>query len=89
MMNRSRLKRLETTKGTGVFSWQKRHGSIRRSAMPRRPRLAAANFACHVLNRRVERLPLFETRAAYVAFEQIVDEAHGLGRMLGPGMAID
>lgn len=44
--------------------------------MPRRPRLAAGDLAYHVLNRRVGRLPLFETRADYVAFEKILEEAH-------------
>lgn len=44
--------------------------------MPRRPRLAAGDFAYHVLNRRVGRLPLFETRTDYVAFEKILAEAH-------------
>lgn len=44
--------------------------------MPRRPRLAAGDFVYHVLNRRVGRLPLFETRTDYVAFEKILAEAH-------------
>ncbi|MDF0675521.1 MAG: transposase [Nitrospira sp.] len=44
--------------------------------MPRRPRLAAGDFAYHVLNRRVGRLSLFETRIDYVAFEKILAEAH-------------
>src|SRR6187549_1430113 len=44
--------------------------------MPRRPRLAAGDLAYHVLNRRVGRLPLFETRTDYVVFEKILAEAH-------------
>lgn len=44
--------------------------------MPRRPRLAAGALAYHVLNRRVGRLPLFETSADYAAFEKILTEAH-------------
>lgn len=44
--------------------------------MPRRPRLAAGNLAYHVLNRRVGRLPLFETPSDYIAFEAILAEAH-------------
>ncbi len=44
--------------------------------MPRRPRLAAGNLAYHVLNRRVGRLPLFETPTDYAAFETILAEAH-------------
>lgn len=49
--------------------------------MPRRPRFAAGNLAYHVLNRRVGRLPLFETRADYVVFEQILAEAHAQTRI--------
>ena len=49
--------------------------------MPRRPRLAAGDFAYHVLNRRVGRLPLFETRADYIAFEKILAEAHAHSRI--------
>lgn len=44
--------------------------------MPRRPRLAAGNLAYHVLNRRVGRLPLFETPSDYITFEAILAEAH-------------
>lgn len=44
--------------------------------MPRRPRLAAGDLAYHVLNRRVGRLPLFETPTDYAAFEKILTEAH-------------
>ena len=44
--------------------------------MPRRPRLAAGDLAYHVLNRRVGRLPLFETQTDYVVFEKILAEAH-------------
>ena len=43
--------------------------------MPRRPRLATGGIAYHVLNRRVGRLPLFEKRADYVAFETILQQA--------------
>ena len=42
--------------------------------MPRRPRLAAGDFAYHVLNRRVGRLPLFEKPADYAALEKILTE---------------
>ena len=49
--------------------------------MPRRPRLAAGDLAYHVLNRRVGRLPLFETSADYTAFEQILAEAHAQTRI--------
>lgn len=44
--------------------------------MPRRPRLAAGDLAYHVLNRRVGRLPLFESPQDYAAFEQILAEVH-------------
>lgn len=43
--------------------------------MPRRPRLATGGLAYHVLNRRVGRLPLFETPGDYRAFETILQEA--------------
>jgi len=36
--------------------------------MPRRPRIATGGLAYHVLNRRVGRLPLFETAGDYAAF---------------------
>lgn len=49
--------------------------------MPRRPRLAAGDLAYHVLNRRVGRLPLFETPADYAAFEQVLAEAHAQTRI--------
>lgn len=49
--------------------------------MPRRPRLAAGGLAYHVLNRRVGRLPLFETSADYAAFEKILAEAHAHSRL--------
>jgi putative transposase len=49
--------------------------------MPRRPRLAAGELAYHVLNRRVGRLSLFETRADHVAFEKILAEAHAHSRI--------
>lgn len=44
--------------------------------MPRRVRLAAGNLAYHVLNRRVGRLPLFETHTDYATFEKILAQAH-------------
>ena len=43
--------------------------------MPRRPRLAVGELADHVLNRRVGRLPVFETPGDYAAFETILAEA--------------
>ncbi|MFO0775329.1 MAG: transposase [Nitrospiraceae bacterium] len=43
--------------------------------MPRRPRLAAGDLAYHVLNRRVGRLPLFETPYDYAMFETVLAEA--------------
>lgn len=49
--------------------------------MPRRPRFAAGHLAYHVLNRRVGRLPLFETQADYIAFEQILAEAYAQTRV--------
>lgn len=49
--------------------------------MPRRPRLAAGDLAYHVLNRRVGRLPLFETRTDYSVFEKILAEAHANSRI--------
>lgn len=49
--------------------------------MPRRPRLAAGDFAYHVLNRRVGRLPLFEKPADYAAFEQVLAEIHAQTRL--------
>ena len=49
--------------------------------MPRRPRLAAGGLVYHVLNRRVGRLPLFETAGDYSAFEQILEEAHARSRI--------
>ena len=44
--------------------------------MPRRSRLETVGLAYHVLDRRVGRLPLFETRADYFAFETIIHEVH-------------
>lgn len=44
--------------------------------MPRRPRLAVGDLAYHVLNRRVGRLPLFDTPSDYAAFEKILAEAY-------------
>lgn len=49
--------------------------------MPRRPRAATGGLAYHVLNRRVGRLPLFEKRADYAAFEKILEEAHAQTRI--------
>jgi putative transposase len=49
--------------------------------MPRRPRLAAGDLAYHVLNRRVGRLPLFDTPADYAAFEKILAEAVAATRL--------
>ena len=43
--------------------------------MPRRLRIATGGLAYHVLNRRVGRLPLFETPADYAAFETILQQA--------------
>jgi putative transposase len=44
--------------------------------MPRRPRVSTGGLAYHVLNRRVGRLRLFEKPADYLAFENILYEAH-------------
>lgn len=49
--------------------------SLQTPPMPRRPRLAARDLVYHLLNRRVGRLPLFETPADYAAFEKILAEA--------------
>jgi len=43
--------------------------------MPRRPRIATGGLAYHVLNRRVGRLPLFESPKDYALFETILREA--------------
>lgn len=43
--------------------------------MPRRPRIATAGLVYHVLNRRVARLPVFETQTDSAAFERILEEA--------------
>ena len=43
--------------------------------MPRRPRIATGGLVYHVLNRRVGRLPLFDTNQDYVAFERVLEEA--------------
>ena len=43
--------------------------------MPRRLRVATGGLAYHVLNRRVGRLPLFETPADYAAFETVLQQA--------------
>lgn len=48
---------------------------------PRRPRLAAGDLAYHVLNRRDERLSLFEKPADYTAFEKILTEAYAQTRV--------
>ena len=42
--------------------------------MPRRPRIATGGLVYHVLNRRVGRLPLFDTNQDYVAFERVLEE---------------
>ncbi len=49
--------------------------------MPRRPRIATGGLAYHVLNRRVGRLPLFESPADYAAFEAILQTAHEQTRL--------
>ncbi len=49
--------------------------------MPRRPRIATGGLAYHVLNRRVGRLPLFETAGDYAAFEKILQEAYAQTRV--------
>ena len=49
--------------------------------MPRRPRIATGGLAYHVLNRRVGRLPLFETAGDYAAFEKILQQAHAQTRV--------
>lgn len=49
--------------------------------MPRRPRIATGGLAYHVLNRRVGRLPLFESPADYAAFEAILQAAHEQTRL--------
>ena len=49
--------------------------------MPRRPRIATGGIVYHVLNRRVGRLPLFQTSHEYAAFEQILREAYALSRI--------
>ncbi len=49
--------------------------------MPRRPRIATGGLAYHVLNRRVGRLPLFETTGDYAAFERILQESHAQTRV--------
>lgn len=43
--------------------------------MPRRIRIATGGLAYHVLNRRVGRMPLFETPADYAAFEAVLQQA--------------
>lgn len=43
--------------------------------MPRRPRIATAGVIYHVLNRRVARLPLFESERDYAGFEEILQQA--------------
>ena len=49
--------------------------------MSRRPRQATGGLAYHVLNRRVGRLPLFETSPDYAAFEKILQEAYDQTRI--------
>ena len=43
--------------------------------MPRRRRIATSGIVYHVLNRGARRLPLFETRWDYAAFEQLIFDA--------------
>ena len=43
--------------------------------MPRRPRISTGGLAYHVLNRRIGRLPLFESPKDYTLFETILNEA--------------
>lgn len=40
--------------------------------MPRRPRVTPGDLVYHVLNRAVARLPLFQKRADYEAFERVL-----------------
>ena len=49
--------------------------------MPRRPRMATGGLVYHVLNRRVGRLPLFESPTDYAAFEKIFQEAYEMTRL--------
>jgi hypothetical protein len=42
--------------------------------MPRRPRISTGGLAYHVLNRRVGRLPLFESPKDYALFKTILRE---------------
>jgi len=42
--------------------------------MPRGPRACLANTCFHVLNRAVARLPLFEKREVFKAFERVLPE---------------
>lgn len=44
--------------------------------MPRRPRVCPAGTCFHVLNRAVARLPLFEKKEDYEAFERVLGLAH-------------
>ena len=46
--------------------------------MPRPRRATVSGIACHVLNRRVMRLPIFEKPGDYEAFERVL--AEGLRR---------
>src|SRR5687768_17634345 len=50
--------------------------------MPRAPRIIEDGGIYHVLNRRVGRLPLFETDADYQAFENVIDEVYAVVRVL-------
>jgi hypothetical protein len=43
--------------------------------MPRRLRVSAGGFACHVLNRAVARERIFRTAKDYEAFERVLGEA--------------
>jgi len=44
--------------------------------MPRRARISTGGLAYHILNRRVGRLGLFDKPADYMAFENILKQAH-------------
>jgi len=44
--------------------------------MARRLRVCGGGIAYHVLNRRVGRQPLFFQEADYLAFEEVLSEAH-------------
>jgi putative transposase len=46
-----------------------------RDNVPRRPRIGTGGLTFHVMNRAARRLPLFESRADYAAFERILIDA--------------